>query len=54
MQETPETVFACPLIVSIPQGEYQSVVFIDGGKQVKTLKIDRRPRGKDRAPKKTR
>ena len=38
-------------IVSIPRGEYKAVDFIDGGKQVKTLKIDSRQRGKDRASK---
>jgi len=27
---TPETTFACPLIVSVPRGEYKGVVFIDG------------------------
>jgi len=48
---TPETTFACPLIVSIPRGEYQAVVFIEDGKQVKSLKIDGRQRGKDRASK---
>ena len=49
---TPETTFACPLIVSIPRGEYQAVVFIEDGKQVKSLKIDGRQRGKDRVRKK--
>ena len=37
---TPETTFACPLIVSVPRGEYKGVVFIDGGKQVKTVNLD--------------
>ncbi|MEN6458275.1 MAG: hypothetical protein ABFC63_05045 [Thermoguttaceae bacterium] len=29
--------FACPLIVSIPKGDYQSVQFVENGKAVRTL-----------------
>jgi hypothetical protein len=34
---TPETEFACPLIISVPKGEYKSVVFVENGKEVKTV-----------------
>ncbi len=34
---TPETEFACPLIVSIPKGEYKSFVFVENGKEVKAV-----------------
>jgi hypothetical protein len=33
---TPEATYACPLIVSVPKGEYQTVTFVENGKQVKT------------------
>jgi len=36
---TPETTFACPLIVSIPRDDYKAVVFIEDGKRVKTVKV---------------
>ena len=36
---TPDTTFACPLIVSVPKGDYTAVVFIENGKQVKTVKV---------------
>ena len=36
---TPDTTFACPLIVSVPKGEYKAVVFIEDGKKVKTVKV---------------
>jgi hypothetical protein len=36
---TPDTTFACPLIVSIPRGDYQAVEFIEDGKLVKTAKV---------------
>src|SRR5262245_22912648 len=32
--------FASPLIVSVPKGKYTSVVFIENGKTVETLKIE--------------
>ena len=34
---TPETTFACPLIVSIPRGEYKTVVFVEDDEQLKTV-----------------
>jgi hypothetical protein len=37
---TPDTTFACPLIVSVPKGDYKAVVFIEDGKNVKTVKVD--------------
>ena len=43
---TPDTTFACPLIVSVPRGKYKAVVFIEDGKEVKTLKVASKPRGK--------
>jgi len=36
---TPDTTFACPLIVSVPKDEYKAVVFVEGGKNVKTVKV---------------
>ena len=36
---TPNTTFACPLIVSVPKADYKAVVFIEGGKKVKTVKV---------------
>jgi hypothetical protein len=36
---TPDTTFACPLIVSIPRGDYKAVVFIEDGKKVETVKV---------------
>lgn len=38
-EPTPETTFACPLIVSVPKGDYKAVVFVEDGKQVKKVKI---------------
>ena len=39
---TPDTIFACPLIVSVPRDDYKAVVFVeDGGKNVKTVKLTR-------------
>ena len=38
-EATPETTFACPMIVSVPKGEYKAVVFVEDGKQVKKVKI---------------
>ncbi len=31
--------FACPLIVSIPKGDYKEIQFWDGGKTVKKVKV---------------
>ena len=36
---TPETTYACPLIISISKGDYKAVVFKEDGKQVKKVKI---------------
>ena len=36
---TPDTTFACPLIVSVPKGDYKAVVFIEDGKKVETVKV---------------
>jgi hypothetical protein len=38
-EATPETTYACPLIVSISKGDYKAVVFKEDGKQVKKVKI---------------
>jgi hypothetical protein len=43
---TPDTTFACPLIVSVPKAEYKSVVFLEDGKEVKTLKVPGKRGGK--------
>jgi len=40
---TPDTTFACPLIVSVPRDDYQAVVFIEDGKKVKTLEFGKTP-----------
>lgn len=34
------TEFACPLIVSIPKGDYAAVQFIEDGKEVKKVKLE--------------
>jgi hypothetical protein len=31
--------FACPLIVSIPKGEYSAIRFVENGKTIKTIEI---------------
>jgi hypothetical protein len=36
---TPDTTFACPLIVSIPRGKYKAVVFVEGGKRATTVEV---------------
>jgi hypothetical protein len=36
---TPDTAFACPLIVSVPRDDYKAVTFIEDGKKVKTVKV---------------
>jgi monofunctional biosynthetic peptidoglycan transglycosylase len=36
-RKTPEAIFACPLIVSVPKDNYQSVVFIENEKRLKTV-----------------
>ncbi len=36
-EDTPETTFACPLIVSVPKGDYKAVAFIEDAKQVKKV-----------------
>lgn len=38
-EATPETTYACPLIVSVPKGDYKAVAFIEDGKQVKQVKL---------------
>ncbi len=35
--ESDSATFACPLIVSIPRGDYTSVTFVENGKQVRSL-----------------
>ena len=37
---TPDTTFACPLIVSVPRDDYKSVVFVEGGRKVKKVNLD--------------
>lgn len=34
--------FACPLIVSIPKGEYKAIQFVDAKKPVKTIEIEKK------------
>jgi len=46
---TPNTTFACPLIMSMPRGEYKAAVFVEDGKQVKTVSLDRN-RGQEIPP----
>jgi len=36
---TPDTTFACPLIVSVPKDDYKAMVFVEGGKRVKTAEV---------------
>ncbi len=36
---TPDTEFACPLIVSVPKDDYKAVVFVENGKRVKKLEV---------------
>jgi len=43
-KKTPTTTFACPLIVSIPKGQYKAVEFLEHGEKVKTIQL-----GRDRA-----
>jgi acylphosphatase len=38
--------FACPLIVSIPTGEYKAVQFVENGKAVKKLEVGKKPEAK--------
>jgi len=38
-RSTPDTTFACPMIVSLPKDEYSAVVFLENGKKVKTIEI---------------
>jgi len=38
-KETPATTFACPLIVSVPRGDYKAAQFIENKKAVKTIGI---------------
>ncbi len=43
-KKTSATSFSCPLIVSIPKGEYKAVEFIEGDEKMKTVEL-----GADRA-----
>ncbi len=38
-KKSDSTTFACPLIVSIPKGEYKAVQFVENQKSVKTVEI---------------
>ena len=38
-KKTPSTTFSCPLIVSVPKGDYKAVKFIENKKAVKTIEI---------------
>ena len=42
--------FACPLIVSIPKGEYTAVQFVENGKAVKTVTIGENSEPQAKAP----
>jgi hypothetical protein len=35
--------FACPLIVSIPKGDYKAVQFVENGKVVKKIEMGKKP-----------
>jgi len=39
-KKTPATTFSCPLIVSIPKGNYKVVEFIEGDETVETVEIE--------------
>ena len=39
-KKTPETTFACPLIVSIPKGRYKVVQFVENDEKVKSVDLD--------------
>lgn len=43
-KETPETESACPLIISIHKGEYKAIVFVENGKEVKTVETAAAPK----------
>lgn len=47
-KKTPTTTFACPLIVSVPKGEYKAVKFIENNKEIKT--VDLTPEAKKPQP----
>jgi len=38
-KKTSETMFACPLIVSIPRGKYKAVEFVENDEKVKTVEL---------------
>ena len=40
--------FACPLIVSIPKGEYKVVQFVENGKPVRKIEVGKKPAEEDR------
>jgi len=42
-QKSDTATFACPLIVSIPKGEYKAVQFVEGGKRVKKVEVGKKP-----------
>ena len=48
---TPDTTFACPLIVSVPRDDYKAVTFIEDGKKVRTVNLDSNREGKSPSPK---
>ena len=48
---TPDTTFACPLIVSVPKGEHTAVVFVEDGKKERTVNLDSNRGGKSPSPK---
>jgi hypothetical protein len=40
-RDTPNTTYACPLIVSVPKGEYRAVKFFENDKPVKTIELEK-------------
>jgi len=42
-QKSDTATFACPLIVSIPKGQYTAIQFVENGKPVKKVEIEKKP-----------
>jgi len=50
---TPDTIFACPLIVSVPNDNCKTAVFLENGKPVNKVKLGRALGGKPSSAKET-
>ena len=42
-QKSDTATFACPLIVSIPKGQYTAIQFVENGMPVKKVEIEKKP-----------